>query len=187
MRVYSAIHKSGDNAAASRRLDSGSWINVRHKWLDVCWMNADSLAEGAPERVCVVIWDGSVSEVELRRYLDDTLPLRFERWQDHTYLSTIEQLRPRVIVVVEPNDELAADAAGLLACLITAYTPTIIGMTFASETSDVAEELEDALHSLAQPSSPGARTRHTQPRLLVRQLGLSESARIDSMADLSMA
>ncbi len=150
-------------------------------------MNAESAAEGAPERVCVVIWDGSVSEAELRRYLDDMLPLRFERWQDHTYLSTIEQLRPRMIIVVEPNDELAADAAGLLACLITAYTPTIIGMTLASETSDVAEELEDALHSSAQASSPGARTRRAQPHLLVRQLGLSESARIDSMADLSMA
>jgi len=157
------------------------------KCLDECWMNADSLAEGAPERVCVVIWDGSVSEEELRRSLDDTLPLRFERWQDHTYLSTIEQLRPRVIVVVEPNDELAADAAGLLACLITAYTPTIIAMTLAHESSDVAEELEDALHSAAHRSSPGSRARHTRPRLLVRQLGLSDSVRIDSMTDLSMA
>lgn len=130
--------------------------------------------EVVPERVCVVIWDGSVPESELRRHLDDVLPLRFVRWQDRTYLATIDQLRPRVIVVVEPNDELATDAAGLLACLVTAYTPTIIGMTcppiFEQDASAEGHELFIA-----------------PVRLLVRQLGPLEGARIDSLEDLLLA
>jgi hypothetical protein len=133
-------------------------------------MNVDLAAQGASERVCVVIWDGAAPEALLRRYLDDTLPLRFERWQDHAYLSAIDQLRPRVIVVVEPSDELAADVAGLLACLITAYTPTIIGMTLAHPALELAQQREGGGHG---------------PRLLVRQLGSGESAWIDSLSDLS--
>jgi hypothetical protein len=156
-------------------------------------MDLETAAERVPERVCVVIWDGSTPEAQLRRYLDDALPLRFERWQDRTYLAAIEQLRPRVIVVVEPTDELAADAAGLLACLVTAYTPTIIAMTLAHGPSAAIEDLEGAISAnpgeffgAAPPSSPPSR-RSPRPRLLVRQLGPSESAWIDSMADITFA
>lgn len=127
--------------------------------------------EPVAERVCVVIWDGSVPEAELRRQLDDVLPLRFVRWQDRTYLAIVDQLRPRVIVVVEPDDELAADAAGLLACLITAYTPTIIGMTC----TPLSAHFE------------GSDTFIPYVRLLVRQLGTRESAQIESLEDLTLA
>ncbi len=123
---------------------------------------------GAPERVGVVIWDGSVPEEELRRQLDGALPLRFVRWQDRTYLTTINQLRPRVIVVVEPDDELAADAAGLLALLVTAYTPTIIAVTW----------------SPISAYSTGGSGYIPSMHVLVRQLGPMESAWIESLGDL---
>jgi hypothetical protein len=156
-------------------------------------MDLETAAERAPERVCVVIWDGSTPQAQLRRYLDDALPLRFERWQDRAYLAAIDQLRPRVIVVVEPTDELAADAAGLLACLITAYTPTIIAMTLAHSPSASIGELEEAIG--ANPSVSASAAHHasspgrggSRPRLLVRQLGPCESAWIDSMADVTLA
>jgi len=124
----------------------------------------------APERVGVVIWDGSVPEEELRRQLDGALPLRFVRWQDRGYLATISQLRPRVIVVVEPDDELAADAAGLLALLVTSYTPTIVAVTWSpvSAYSGSGTGYIPAVH------------------LLVRQLGPMASAWIESLADLQL-
>lgn len=150
-------------------------------------MNVDRAPEAAPEaaseRVCVVIWDGSVPEAELRRYLDDTLPMRFVRWQDRTYLSTIDQLRPRVIVAVEPSDELAADVAGLLACLVTTYIPTIIGMTVAPSVEGNPHRLEGSPQGVAQEVVEAVTER---PHLLVRQLGSLESATIDSLADLTL-
>jgi hypothetical protein len=123
---------------------------------------------GAPKRVGVVIWDGSVPEEELRRQLGGALPLRFVRWQDRSYLATINQLRPRVIVVVEPDDELAADAAGLLALLITAYTPTIIAVTWSPISA----------HSI------GGAGYIPSVHVLVCQLGPMESAWIESLGDL---
>lgn len=121
-----------------------------------------------PERVGVVIWDGSVPQEELRRQLDGALPLRFVRWQDRNYLATINQLRPRVIVVVEPDDELAADAAGLLALLVTAYTPTIIAVTWSSISA----------------YSAGNAGYIPAVRLLICQLGPLEGAWIESLGDL---
>ena len=134
-------------------------------------MSGAQTQESLPERVGVVIWDGSVPEEELRRHLDSMLPLRFVRWQDRTYLATINQLRPRVIVVVEPSDEVAAVAAGLLAVLVTAYTPTIIAVTW-SPVSVVA--------------SGGSAGYIPSVRLLVCQLGPMASAWIESLADLRL-
>jgi len=119
-------------------------------------------AEAPAERVCVVIWGGTPKEAELRRQLGESLPLRLVLWQDRTYLAVIEQLRPRVIVAVEPEEEAASDVAGLLACLVTTYTPTVIAMT------------------------PGAR-QNRRPSFVVRQLGPRETARLASFADLRFA
>jgi hypothetical protein len=128
------------------------------------------VSDVSAERVCVVIWDGTPPEDELRRQLNSTLPLRLVRWQDHTYLSVIEQLHPRVIVAVEPTEELALDVSGLLACLVTSYTPTIVGMA-------------PAVTPGTAPGAAGA----ARPFMVVRQLGAAECARIAGLDDLFLA
>lgn len=185
-------------------------------------MNADRGTEGAEpsastrdaERVCVVIWDGSAPQSELRRLLGNALPLHFVRWQDRTYLAAIEQLRPSVIVAVEPDDELAADVAGLLACLITTYTPTILGMTLppgnpgrrrpAGRSLTAIEEESPARAPEATGQTAGQAHEQTPEetsaetilettsrapaaetvRLVVRQLGPCEGVRLDSLDDI---
>jgi hypothetical protein len=187
-------------------------------------MNDDRATEGVgpgasergAERVCVVIWDGSVPQAELRPFLGDTLPLHFVRWQDRSYLAAIDQLHPSVIVAVEPDDDLASDVAGLLACLVTSYTPTIVGMTLpprqparqparrrsaARSGRPVAEEsVVGASDAPAQASTPDAAPvgielaeetalETSDParsvRLLLRQLGPAQGARIGSLADVT--
>lgn len=135
-------------------------------------MSGAQTLESPPERVGVVIWDGSVPEEELRRQLDGGLPLRFVRWQDRTYLATINQLRPRVIVVVEPSDELAAVAAGLLALLVTAYTPTIIAVTWSP---------------ISLFAAGGSAGYIPAVRVLVFQLGPMAGAWIESLGDLHLS
>jgi hypothetical protein len=187
--------------------------------LDENEMNDDRATEGAgpgasergAERVCVVIWDGSVPKADLRPFLGDALPLHFVRWQDRSYLAAIDQLRPSVIVAVEPDDELASDVAGLLACLVTSYTPTIVGMTLpprqparrrsAARLGRPVEEesMAGASDALAQAAATDAApvgvefAEETSPRtpdparsvrLLLRQLGPGEGACIGSLADV---
>ena len=124
-------------------------------------MNTQVDAQSTSERVCVVIWDGTPPEAELRRQLGDALPMRMVRWQDRSYLAVIQRLRPRVIVAVEPDETTATDVAGLLACLVSDYTPTVIGM--------------------AAGGRPNRR-----PSLIVRQLGPRETSRVGSLGDVRL-
>lgn len=119
-------------------------------------------------RVGVVIADESISEDVLRRWLGDALPLRITSWRHHAYQEVIRRLRPRVVVVVATNPELAWDSGNLIACLFARFGPTVVSG---------AAPLNDRASS--RPSETAM-----PPRLLIHRLGVRAQTELASLADL---
>lgn len=108
------------------------------------------------ERVCVVMTDMDIEEAALRRLLGDSLPLRLVPWHDQNYLSILQSLRPRVIVVAAATEQLAHESALLLHRLVSQFSPTIVS------------------------------TATDAPHLVVQSLGMGATATIGSLANLSL-
>jgi hypothetical protein len=108
------------------------------------------------ERVCVVMTDMDIEEAALRRLLGDSLPLRLVLWHDQNYLSILQSLRPRVIVVAAATEQVAHESALLLHRLVSQFSPTIVS------------------------------TATDAPHLVVQSLGMGATATIGSLANLSL-
>jgi len=108
------------------------------------------------ERVCVVMTDMDIEEAALRRLLGDSLPLRLVPWHDQNYLSILQSLRPRVIVVAAATEQVAHESALLLHRLVSQFSPTIVS------------------------------TATDAPHLVVQSLGMGATATIGSLANLSL-
>lgn len=116
-------------------------------------------------RVCVVIADEATAEETVRRWLGDALPLRITSWRHHAYQEVIRRLRPRVVVVLADNPDLAWDSANLIACLFSRFEPTVVSASF---TTGAPTE------SLALP------------HLLLHHLGFRTQSGIASLAELTL-
>lgn len=114
-------------------------------------------------RICVVIADEATSEEVVRRWLGDTLPLRVTSWGHRAYQEVIRRLRPRVVVVLATNRDLAWDNGTLVACLFARFEPTVVSATLARE-------------SASDLGSP--------PHLLVHHLGFRAQTELASLAEL---
>ena len=114
-------------------------------------------------RVCVVITDESNPEDTVHRWLGDTLPLRITSWQRHAYQEVIRRLRPRVVVVLGSNANLAWDSGRLVACLFARFEPTVISAAIAGDSVNDPKVL---------------------PHLLIHGLGSRAQAELASLADL---
>ena len=109
------------------------------------------------ERVCVVMTDMDIEEAALRRLLGGlAAPAPGAVAQFQNYLSILQSLRPRVIVVAAATEQVAHESALLLHRLVSQFSPTIVS------------------------------TATDAPHLVVQSLGMGATATIGSLADLSL-
>lgn len=116
-------------------------------------------------RVCVVIADEATAEEAVRRWLGDALPLRVTSWRHRAYQEVIRRLRPRVVVVLADNPDLAWDSANLIACLFARFEPTVVSASF----------------TVGSPDDPTMR-----PHLLLHRLGFRAQSSLASLAELTL-